>query len=50
VFKNAYVAGSTFDTSIPMDEAVMQYITNALNGTITAETYGEPQGRTTQIR
>ncbi len=50
VFKNAYVAGATFDTGIPMDEAVMQYITNALNGTITAETYGEPQGRTTQIR
>ena len=50
VFKNAYVAGSTFDTSIPMDEAVMQYITNALNGTITAETYGEVQGRATQIR
>ena len=50
VFKNAYVAGSTFDTSIPMDEAIMQYITNYLNGTITAETYGEVQGRTTQIR
>jgi len=50
VFKNAYVAGATFDTGIPMDEAVMQYITEVLNGTITEEAYGEPQGRTTQIR
>ena len=50
VFKNAYVAGATFDTGIPMDEAVMEFITNVLNGTISAETYGEPQGRLTQIR
>jgi 5'-nucleotidase len=50
VFKNAYVAGATFDTGIPMDEAVMEYITEVLNGTITEEAYGAPQGRTTQIR
>ena len=50
VFKNAYLAGATFDTGIPMDEAVMEYITSVLNGVISAETYGEPQGRTTQIR
>ena len=28
----------------------MAYITEALNGTITAEQYGEPAGRETQIR
>ena len=50
VFKNAYLAGDTFDTGIPMDEAVMEYVTNVLNGVISAETYAEPQGRTTQIR
>jgi 5'-nucleotidase len=50
VFKNAYLAGATFDTGIPMDEAVMEYITSVLNGVISEETYGAPQGRTTQIR
>ena len=50
VFKNAYLAGATFDTGIPLDEAVMEYITNVLGGVIPAETYAEPQGRTTQIR
>ena len=49
VFKNAYLAGATFDTGIPMDEAVMEYITSVLGGVISAETYAEPQGRTTQI-
>ena len=49
VFKNAYLAGATFDTGIPMDEAVMEYITSVLGGVIPAETYAEPQGRTTQI-
>ena len=50
VFKNAYLAGDTFDTGIPMDEAVMEYVTTVLNGVIPAATYTEPQGRTTQIR
>lgn len=50
VFYRAYAEGSGFDTNIPMDEAVMNFITDVLNGTITAETYGEPQGRETQIK
>lgn len=50
VFKNAYLAGDTFDTGIPMDEAVMEYVKTVLNGVIPAATYAEPQGRTTQIR
>ena len=40
-------ASAQFDTSIPMDEAVMDYIKTELKGTITAEKYGEPQGRIT---
>ena len=39
-----------FDTGIPMDEAVMAYVAEALNGVITAEAYGEPQGRLTEIK
>ena len=50
VFGRAYAAGTTFDTGIPMDEALMSYITEILNGNITAEQYGEPAGRETQIR
>ena len=30
-----------------MDEVVMQYITDVLGGTVTAEKYGEPAGRIT---
>jgi 5'-nucleotidase len=41
---------SSFDTGIPMDEAVMAYITDVLNGVITEEAYGAPAGRETQIR
>ena len=33
-----------------MDEAVMAYVTEVLNGVITAEAYGVPQGRETQIK
>ena len=40
---------SQFDTGIPMDQAVMAYITEVLNGKITAEAYGAPQGRETQL-
>ena len=49
VFMRAYNEGSGFDTGVPMDEAVVSYITDILDGTITAEAYGEPQGRETQI-
>ena len=35
------------DTGVPMDEALMSYITTELKGVITAEKYGEPQGRIT---
>ena len=43
-------SSSSFDTGIPMDEAVMAYVTEVLNGTITAEAYGEPRGSQTQIK
>jgi len=39
-----------FDTGIPMDEAVMAYVEDALGGVITAEAYAEPQGRLTIIK
>ena len=41
---------SSFDTGIPMDEAVMAYIGEVLNGKITAEAYGQPRGSETQIK
>ena len=50
VFMRAYNAGTGFDTGIPMDEAVVDYITNALDGKITAEAYGEPRGNLTIIK
>ena len=37
------------DTGIPLDEALMQYITEELGGVIPAEKYAEPQGRITII-
>ena len=40
-------ASAQFDTSIPMDLAVMDYITEKLGGTITAAQYGESAGRIT---
>lgn len=49
VFNRAYVAGTGFDTGIPMDQAVMNYITEALGGKITAEQYGQPRGSLTII-
>jgi len=49
VFNRAYNEGSGFDTGIPMDEAVMDYVATELGGTITAEMYGEPQGRLTIV-
>ena len=50
VFFRAYSEGAGFDTDIPMDEAVMAYVSDVLNGVITAEAYGAPQGRETQIK
>ena len=41
VFKNA---SAQFDTGIVMDEAVMEYVEDALGGVISRETYGEPRG------
>ena len=41
---------SRFDTGIPLDEAVMGYITEALGGKITEEAYGAPRGSLTVIR
>ncbi|MBQ8160613.1 MAG: bifunctional metallophosphatase/5'-nucleotidase [Clostridia bacterium] len=41
---------SSFDTGIPMDETVMQFVSEVLDGTITAEAYGQPRGSETQIR
>ncbi|MCR4576896.1 MAG: bifunctional metallophosphatase/5'-nucleotidase [Clostridiales bacterium] len=49
VFYRAYSEGAGFDTGIPMDEALMEYIEQVLEGKITAETYGEPRGTATQI-
>ena len=41
-----HAASSQFDTGIPMDEALMEYITEELDGVI-GEEYAEPQGRIT---
>ncbi len=49
-FARAYSEGSGFDTGIPLDEALIAYITDALNGVITAEAYGAPRGSETQIK
>ncbi len=37
------------DTGVPLDEAVMQYITDVLGGVISAEKYGKPAGRITIV-
>ena len=49
VFNRAYVAGAGFDTGIPLDQGVVEYITEALGGVITAEQYGQPRGSLTII-
>ena len=41
---------STFDTGINLEDAVSAYILAVLGGTVTADTYGEPQGRMTVIQ
>ena len=38
-------AGSGYDTGVPLDQVVMDYIAEELNGTVTAADYGEPAGR-----
>lgn len=42
-------ASGQFDTGLPLDEVLMQYITEELNGVITAEQYGQPEGRITIV-
>lgn len=49
VFGRAYLAGSTFDTGITMDEAVAAYIQEVLQGNITEEAYGATRTSLTQI-
>ena len=48
VFNRAYSEGFGFDTGIPMDEAVMDYVTDVLNGVI-GEQYAEPSTQAVQI-
>ena len=45
----AFSVSTSVDTGISMDEAVMSYITEELKGVVTAEKYGEPQGRITVL-
>ena len=48
VFYRAYSEGSGFDTGIPMDEAVVEYIEEVLGGVI-GQDYAGPKGRVTVI-
>ncbi len=48
-FQAAYDRGDGFDTGIPMDQAVIDYITEVLGGKITAEKYGKVRGDQTVI-
>lgn len=43
-------SSSRFDTGIPLDEALMDYITEALGGKITEEAYGAPRGSLTILK
>lgn len=49
VFHRAYSEGFGFNTGIPMDEAVIDYITEVLGGVI-GEQYAAPSGLAVQIR
>ncbi len=40
-------AKTNYDLGLPMDEVLMDYIKEELNGVVTAEAYGEPAGRIT---
>ena len=46
----AFNAAGFVDTGVPMDEVVMDYIKEELNGKVTAADYGEPAGRITIIK
>ncbi|MBQ9663122.1 MAG: hypothetical protein IJV40_08250 [Oscillospiraceae bacterium] len=46
--KAAYSEGFGFDTGIPMDEAVMDYVAEVLDGVI-GDHYAAPSGLATQI-
>lgn len=48
-FKRAYDAGNGFDTGIPLDEALMDYIEAELGGVISSK-YAAPQGRITIVK
>ena len=50
VFMRSAYAGTGFDTGIPLDQAVMEYISTVLKGKITEEAYGQPRGSLTIIR
>ena len=43
-------ASAQFDTGIVMDEAVMEYVEDALAGVVSQETYAEPRGDQTILR
>ena len=45
----AFSVANNIDTGAALDEVVMEYITEVLDGTVTAEQYGEPQGRITVL-
>ncbi|MBR1559350.1 MAG: bifunctional metallophosphatase/5'-nucleotidase [Clostridia bacterium] len=47
VFSRAWYDGNGFDTGVPLDEAVVSYITEALGGTVTEAAYGQPRGALT---
>jgi len=49
VFNRAYSEGAGFDTGIPLDQAVMEYVSTELEGVISADMYGEPRGSLTII-
>lgn len=40
-------AESGYDTGIPLDQVVMDYITEELDGTVTAARYGQTANRST---
>lgn len=42
-------ATAQFDTGVPLDEAIIAYITEELGGTVTAKAYGEARGDITII-
>lgn len=45
----AFSVANRIDTGIALDEVVMDYIADVLDGTVTAEQYGETQGRITVL-